>query len=125
LTLRVEIDDRTFLVHLGAAKQEPTRDDLSMAYSPGVARVCRAIAADPDKAFQYTIKRNTVAASPTAPSPGKPSGKLPPPPLSNVRLRKLAHMAGFLNVTVRPTRNTARRCRPGAVPRTLLVATTS
>jgi malate dehydrogenase (oxaloacetate-decarboxylating) len=32
-----------------------------MAYTPGVARVCRAIADDPDKAFQYTIKRNTVA----------------------------------------------------------------
>jgi malate dehydrogenase (oxaloacetate-decarboxylating) len=32
-----------------------------MAYTPGVARVCRAIAEDPDKAFQYTIKRNTVA----------------------------------------------------------------
>jgi malate dehydrogenase (oxaloacetate-decarboxylating) len=38
-----------------------TRDDLSMAYTPGVARVCRAIHEDPDKAFQYTIKRNTVA----------------------------------------------------------------
>ena len=38
-----------------------TRDDLSMAYTPGVARVCEAIADDPDKAFQYTIKRNTVA----------------------------------------------------------------
>ena len=38
-----------------------TVDDLSMAYTPGVARVCSAIAADPDKAFQYTIKRNTVA----------------------------------------------------------------
>ena len=36
-------------------------DDLSMAYTPGVARVCGAIADDPDKAFQYTIKRNTVA----------------------------------------------------------------
>ena len=32
-----------------------------MAYTPGVARVCKAIADDPDKAFQYTIKRNTVA----------------------------------------------------------------
>ena len=32
-----------------------------MAYTPGVARVCTAIAEDPDKAFQYTIKRNTVA----------------------------------------------------------------
>ncbi|HSZ05634.1 MAG TPA: NADP-dependent malic enzyme, partial [Solirubrobacteraceae bacterium] len=38
-----------------------TRDDLSMVYTPGVARVCLAIADDPDKAFQYTIKRNTVA----------------------------------------------------------------
>ena len=32
-----------------------------MAYTPGVARICRAIYEDPDKAFQYTIKRNTVA----------------------------------------------------------------
>ncbi len=38
-----------------------TRDDLSMAYTPGVARVCMAIHEAPDKAFQYTIKRNTVA----------------------------------------------------------------
>ena len=38
-----------------------TPDDLSMAYTPGVARVCAAIAADPDKAYRYTIKRNTVA----------------------------------------------------------------
>ena len=38
-----------------------TRDDLSMAYTPGVARVCTAIQQDRDKAFQYTIKRNTVA----------------------------------------------------------------
>ncbi|MDQ3303710.1 MAG: NAD-dependent malic enzyme, partial [Actinomycetota bacterium] len=38
-----------------------TRDDLSMAYTPGVARVCRAIAEDPELAFNLTIKRNTVA----------------------------------------------------------------
>jgi malate dehydrogenase (oxaloacetate-decarboxylating) len=38
-----------------------TRDDLSMAYTPGVARVCLAIADDEERAFQYTIKRNTVA----------------------------------------------------------------
>ena len=38
-----------------------TRDDLSMAYTPGVARVCTAITRDRDSAFQYTIKRNTVA----------------------------------------------------------------
>ena len=43
------------------ARRCKTRDDLSMAYTPGVARVCTAIAEDPDKAFQYTIKRNTVA----------------------------------------------------------------
>src|SRR5919197_6057662 len=38
-----------------------TRDDLSMAYTPGVARVCEYIAEDRTKAFDYTIKRNTVA----------------------------------------------------------------
>jgi malate dehydrogenase (oxaloacetate-decarboxylating) len=38
-----------------------TRDDLSMAYTPGVARVCQEIHADRSKAFEYTIKRNTVA----------------------------------------------------------------
>jgi malate dehydrogenase (oxaloacetate-decarboxylating) len=38
-----------------------TRDDLSMAYTPGVARVCQEIHADRSKAFQYTIKKNTVA----------------------------------------------------------------
>ena len=43
------------------ASRSRRRDDLSMAYTPGVARVCTAIAEDPDKAFQYTIKRNTVA----------------------------------------------------------------
>jgi malate dehydrogenase (oxaloacetate-decarboxylating) len=59
--------DRTLLLHLGGKievrNKSPlkTRDDLSMAYTPGVARVCLAIRDDPDKAFQYTIKRNTVA----------------------------------------------------------------
>src|ERR687893_602844 len=38
-----------------------TRDDLSMAYTPGVGRVCRAIADEPERAFNLTIKRNTVA----------------------------------------------------------------
>ena len=38
-----------------------TRDDLSMAYTPGVARVCSAIAENRQKAFKYTIKANTVA----------------------------------------------------------------
>ncbi len=59
--------DRTFLLHVGGKIEQrnktplKTRDDLSMAYTPGVARVCMAIADDPEKAFQYTIKRNTVA----------------------------------------------------------------
>src|SRR5215211_1728000 len=63
----VDRTDRTFLMHLGGKIEQRnkqalrTRDDLSMAYTPGVARVCSAIAQDRDKAFQYTIKRNTVA----------------------------------------------------------------
>ncbi|HEV3002360.1 MAG TPA: NAD-dependent malic enzyme [Solirubrobacteraceae bacterium] len=63
----VDATDRTLRMHVGGKIEQhnkiplKTRDDLSMAYTPGVARVCEAIAADPDKAFQYTIKRNTVA----------------------------------------------------------------
>jgi malate dehydrogenase (oxaloacetate-decarboxylating) len=63
----IDTTDRTFLLHVGGKIEQhnkhplKTRDDLSMAYTPGVARVCRAIADDADKAFQYTIKRNTVA----------------------------------------------------------------
>ncbi|MDP9240420.1 MAG: NAD-dependent malic enzyme, partial [Actinomycetota bacterium] len=62
-----KISDRTFLLHLGG-KIEVTakvslrnRDELSRAYTPGVARVCLAIAANPDDARRLTIKRNTVA----------------------------------------------------------------
>jgi malate dehydrogenase (oxaloacetate-decarboxylating) len=63
----LDTTDRTFLLHIGGKIEQRnkaplrTRDDLSMAYTPGVARVCKAIHEDPDKAFQYTIKRNTVA----------------------------------------------------------------
>ena len=63
----IDMTDRTFLLHLGGKIEQHnkhplrTRDDLSMAYTPGVARVCNAIHADRAKAFQYTIKRNTVA----------------------------------------------------------------
>lgn len=59
--------DRTFLMHLGGklevhSKVElRTRDQLSMAYTPGVARVSRAIAANPIDAWNLTIKGNTVA----------------------------------------------------------------
>ena len=61
------ISDRTFLMHLGGKieikSKVPirTRDDLSMAYTPGVARVCLAIKDDPSRAFTLTIKQNTVA----------------------------------------------------------------
>jgi malate dehydrogenase (oxaloacetate-decarboxylating) len=62
-----KVSDRTFLMHLGG-KLEVTskvqlrhRDDLSRAYTPGVARVCQAIAANPEDARRLTIKRNTVA----------------------------------------------------------------
>jgi malate dehydrogenase (oxaloacetate-decarboxylating) len=61
------VSDRTFLLHLGGkievASKAPlkTRDDLSMAYTPGVARVCTAIAEDPAKVWNLTIKSNTVA----------------------------------------------------------------
>ncbi len=59
--------DRTFRMHQGGKIQMTTRvplenrDDLSVAYMPGVARVCQAIAADRSKAFDFTIKRNMVA----------------------------------------------------------------
>ena len=61
------VSDRTFLMHLGGkieiASKIPlkTRSDLSMAYTPGVARVCEAIHKDPEKVFNLTIKKNTVA----------------------------------------------------------------
>ncbi len=63
----VNVSDRVFLLHLGGKlaiqNKVPltTRDTLSMAYTPGVARVCQAIAADPRKAWRLTIKANSVA----------------------------------------------------------------
>ncbi|MGO9955342.1 MAG: NAD-dependent malic enzyme [Solirubrobacteraceae bacterium] len=63
----LDTTDRTFRMHFGGKieihnkHQLKTRDDLSMAYTPGVARVCAAIHEDPERAFKYTIKRNTVA----------------------------------------------------------------
>src|SRR3989475_6452235 len=61
------VSDRTFMMHLGGKIEVKsqmalkTRDDLSMAYTPGVARVCMAIHADPEKAYTLTIKQNCVA----------------------------------------------------------------
>jgi malate dehydrogenase (oxaloacetate-decarboxylating) len=63
----IQVSDRTFLMHIGGKIEVvpkmplKTRDDLSMAYTPGVARVCEAIRDDPEKAFNLTIKKNTVA----------------------------------------------------------------
>ncbi len=61
------VSDRTFLMHLGGKLEVVpkvalrNRDDLSRAYTPGVARVCLAIAEDPAAARNLTIKRNTIA----------------------------------------------------------------
>jgi malate dehydrogenase (oxaloacetate-decarboxylating) len=63
----LQVSDPTFLMHLGGkievVSKVPlkTRADLSMAYTPGVARICDAIAKEPDNVFTLTIKKNTVA----------------------------------------------------------------
>ncbi len=63
----LHVSDRTFLMHLGGkievVPRTPvkTRDDLSMAYTPGVARVSRAIAEEPAKVWSLTAKRHLVA----------------------------------------------------------------
>jgi malate dehydrogenase (oxaloacetate-decarboxylating) len=63
----MHVSDRVFLAHLGGKLEVrprlplKTRDDLSMVYTPGVARVSRAIAEDPEKVWNLTIKRNCVA----------------------------------------------------------------
>jgi malate dehydrogenase (oxaloacetate-decarboxylating) len=62
-----KVSDRTFLLHIGGKiemrSKVPlrTRDDLSMAYTPGVARVCKALAANPDDVRRLTVKGNSVA----------------------------------------------------------------
>ncbi len=66
ITVR-SVSDRAFLLHLGGKidikgrVQVRTRDDLSLVYTPGVARVCRAIADDREKVWKLTIRQNTVA----------------------------------------------------------------
>ena len=63
----VHVSDRVFLAHLGGKLEVrprlplKTRDDLSMVYTPGVARVSQALADDPEKVWNLTIKRNCVA----------------------------------------------------------------
>ncbi|HEU5288166.1 MAG TPA: NAD-dependent malic enzyme [Candidatus Limnocylindria bacterium] len=61
------VSDRAFLLHLGGKieikgrVQVRTRDDLSLVYTPGVARICRAIAEDQQSVWKLTIRQNTVA----------------------------------------------------------------
>lgn len=63
----LKVEDRTFRLHQGGKIEVTSRiavrnqDDLAMAYTPGVGRVCKAIAAEPDRVFDLTIKQNTVA----------------------------------------------------------------
>lgn len=63
----IHVSDRTFLLHLGGKIEInsriplKTRDDLSMAYTPGVARVCMAIHKNPNDVFNLTVKKNMVA----------------------------------------------------------------
>ena len=63
----VQVSDRTFLLHLGGKLEiQPkvpvkTRDDISMIYTPGVARIVEKIVENADDAFNLTIKKNTVA----------------------------------------------------------------
>jgi len=63
----LHVSDPTFLMHLRGKieihSKSPikTRNDLSMAYTPGVARVCMAIHDDPESVYNLTIKSNTVA----------------------------------------------------------------
>jgi len=63
----LDVADRTFMIHQGGKIEVKnkiplnTRDDLSMAYTPGVARVCMTIHDDPKRAHDLTIKKNTIA----------------------------------------------------------------
>ncbi|MCX7113055.1 MAG: NAD-dependent malic enzyme [Proteobacteria bacterium] len=63
----VSVSDRTFLMHQGGKIEVVSkipltnRDDLSMAYTPGVARICEAIHQSPELAYNLTIKKNMVA----------------------------------------------------------------
>jgi malate dehydrogenase (oxaloacetate-decarboxylating) len=63
----IDYVDRTLAMHRGGKIEQnnkyplKTRDDLSMAYTPGVARVCNTIAAEPDRVHDLTIKKNMVA----------------------------------------------------------------
>ncbi len=81
----VNVSDRMFLAHLGGKiairNKVPleTRDDLSMAYTPGVARVCLAIRENPERAFALTIKQNNVLCFPASSGASWTAGRSAPP----------------------------------------------
>ena len=63
----LEVSDRTFNLHrsgkITIESKIPLKSqaDLAMAYTPGVGRICKAIAEEPEKAYNLTIKQNSVA----------------------------------------------------------------
>ncbi|MEM8828331.1 MAG: NAD-dependent malic enzyme [Cyanobacteria bacterium P01_G01_bin.19] len=63
----ISYDDRTFAIHQGGKISVESKlplhsqSDLAMAYTPGVGRICRAIAENPAEVYNLTIKSNTVA----------------------------------------------------------------
>ena len=63
----ISFSDRTFAIHQGGKIRVESKlplksqSDLAMAYTPGVGRICRAIAESPEKVYELTIKSNTVA----------------------------------------------------------------
>jgi malate dehydrogenase (oxaloacetate-decarboxylating) len=63
----LQVTDRTFMVHQGGKIEIKnkiplnSREDLSMVYTPGVARICTAIREKPERAYDLTIKKNTIA----------------------------------------------------------------
>ncbi len=63
----LQMTDRTFMVHQGGKIEIKnkiplnSREDLSMVYTPGVARICKAIQEKPERVYDLTIKKNTIA----------------------------------------------------------------
>jgi malate dehydrogenase (oxaloacetate-decarboxylating) len=109
----LSVSDRVFLSHMGGKMSMrnrvpvETRDDLSMAYTPGVARVCMAINGDPERAWDLTIKANSVmvvsdGSSVVGQGDLGPEAALPAMEAKCMFLRSLAGIDAFpLPVTVR------------------------
>ena len=108
-----KVSDRTFLIHLGgklevrSKVQLRTRDQLSMAYTPGVARVCTALHKRPQDAHNLTIKGNTVAIV-TDGSAVLGLGNIGPIAAMPVMEGKAALFKRFANVDAWPLSSTVR-----------------